>query len=176
MERVQITKLTLTNGKVIAHDDVWPRPLQVLDAESGGLKEIPAQARVGAIFWVETTTSMESWIEEEEEDVLDEAGNRTGRKKLVPVTHSSHTQTPGHYEVWAAPSPGSPLDRSGETRCIRVQREQVVDHEEAWPMAHAHAVVKARRDSTFLPDIGTDDDAGEGEGETPSNGASASAV
>lgn len=174
MERVQITKLTFANGTTLSHDDPWPRKLQVLNPETGGVKEIDAQARVGAIFWVETATAMESWVEEEEEDILDDEGKKTGEKKMIMVTHSSHTQTPGHYEIWAAPETVSPLMRAGETRCIRVQREHIVDHEEAWPLVHAHQVVKARRASQFLPDIG-DEDEGDGGIETPSNGASASA-
>lgn len=163
MERVNIARLKLTDNRSISINDPWPSPVLMPD-EKGDLKEAAARAVVGAIYFVETTTKSESWVEEEEEEDDD------GKVKVTMVTTTESYQVPGHFEVWAFPEEKSFLARTGETRCLRFQREQVLEVEEVWPLSHALEVVKLRRKGTEIPTA-------EPEGATqpePTNGAAAS--
>ena len=140
----------------------WPTEVAVSD-EEGKVKLVSTPAVVGGIFFLptEVKTESESYVEEEEE-VDDDGVPKRGldgkaKKLLVTVTESKQTQTPGHYEVWAYPDDKSVLRASGETRCLRLQREQVLFAEEAWPMGAASEVVKMRAMATVLPDEGDED-------------------
>jgi hypothetical protein len=104
----------------------------------------PKQAVVGAIFFVRSETRSESWIEEEEDD------EEPGGKRVLTCTKSH--QTPGYYEVWAFPEPGSLLDKTGLTRCLRVQREHVVSVEEEWPIGAAIEAVALAKAATETVD------------------------
>lgn len=166
MARVNIYRLKRTDGLELVVNDPWPYDLLIPD-EKGELKKVPAGAVVGAIFFVEETTKIESWVEEEDED------DGKGGKRTRMVTMTESTKIPGHFEVWAFPEEQSLLNKLGQTRCLRVQREQALDVEEIWPLEHAKAVVRLRRDATELPDAPEEDD-GDDQPEA-SNGAAASA-
>lgn len=165
MERVVISRLNLSDKRTVGIGDAWPSEVLVPD-ELGRAKKVPTPAVVGAIFFVQTETKSESWVEDEDDT------EKPNSKRMVTVTESY--QTPEHFEVWAFPTDDSILNATGETRCLRFQREEVIDVEEIWPLDAAKELVKIRRKATELsaeePE-GEDDDADQ---QLPPNGASAS--